>query len=275
MITEQQEGNFPTRDRRAVLVGGVVLAAAALAWVVVVLQALGMATTMPDAAMSGEMEAMSSGGTASLLGALTFLTAWGVMMAAMMLPSATPMIILYGATRRRFAATGQQLLPTAFFATTYLAVWLLFGLPVYLVGLAVDAAAMASPTVMALLPYALAGVLLAAGLYQFSALKRICLRGCQNPLSFLMARWRGGYLGTLRMGLAHALYCVGCCWGLMTVLVAAGAMGLRWVVLIALVVLAEKLGPRGEWTTRIVGGALLLLAAIVALQPGLASILRG
>jgi predicted metal-binding membrane protein len=90
-----------------------------------------------------------------------------------------------------------------------------------------------------------------------------------------MGHWRSGYLGTLKMALEHAAYCVGCCWGLMVVLMAAGAMALHWVLLIAALVFVEKVLPHGEWTARIVGGALLLLGLLVAAQPGLASVLRG
>lgn len=90
-----------------------------------------------------------------------------------------------------------------------------------------------------------------------------------------MRTWRVGYLGTLRIGIAHAVYCIGCCWGLMAVLVGAGAMGLQWVLLIAVVVLAEKLLPRGELTTRVVGVALVGLGLAVWIDPGLAATLRG
>jgi Predicted metal-binding integral membrane protein (DUF2182) len=132
-----------------------------------------------------------------------------------------------------------------------------------------------SPTAGALLPYGVAGVLLAAGAYQFSPLKRVCLRACQSPLSFLMTRWRSGYGGTLRLGLAHAGYCVGCCWGLMAVLVAAGAMGLRWVLLIAVAVFAEKRLPRGQRIAWAVGAALIVLGLAVVVRPDLAAALRG
>jgi predicted metal-binding membrane protein len=211
----------------------------------------------------------------SLAGGVAFVGAWGVMMAAMMLPSATPMIALYGAVSRSQARSGARVAPVAVFAATYLVVWLLVGVPVYAASVLVAGLAMASPAVAGLLPYGVAVVLLAAGAYQFTPLKRVCLRVCQSPLAFLLARWRSGYAATLRLGLSHALYCVGCCWGLMAVLVAAGAMGLRWVLLLAVVVFAEKLLPRGAWTARVVGGALIVLGVAVLVQPGLAATLRG
>jgi predicted metal-binding membrane protein len=120
----------------------------------------------------------------------------------------------------------------------------------------------------------LGAVLVAAGVYQFTPLKRACLRVCRNPLSFLLTRSRAGYRGTLGLALEHAAYCVGCCWGLMVVLVAAGAMALHWVLLIAAVVFVEKLLPRGEWTAAIVGSGLLLLGLAVVVHPDLAMVLR-
>jgi predicted metal-binding membrane protein len=117
-------------------------------------------------------------------------------------------------------------------------------------------------------------VLLLAGAYQLTPLKRACLRACQSPLAFLLGHWKPGSLGALRMGVEHGLYCCGCCWGLMAVLVVAGAMGLAWVVLIAVVVFVEKLLPRGQWTASVAGVLLIALGALVALQPGVATLIR-
>jgi len=124
-------------------------------------------------------------------------------------------------------------------------------------------------------PFGVAAVLLAAGLYQFTPLKRVCLRACQSPLGFLMRHWKAGRFGALRMGIEHGAYCCGCCWALMAVLVAAGAMGLSWVLLIAVVVAAEKLLPWGQWASRGTGIGLLGLGTLIALQPQLALMLRG
>jgi predicted metal-binding membrane protein len=211
----------------------------------------------------------------SLADGTGYLIGWGVMMAAMMLPSAAPMIALYGGVKSKFSQTGQRGIPTVLFALVYLALWLAFGIPVYSVSVLIDSAVTANPGLASLLPYALAVVLLAAGAFQFSTLKRVCLRTCRSPFSFLLGRWRGGYIGTSRMALEHAAYCIGCCWGLMVVLVAAGAMALQWVLLIAVLVFVEKLLPRGEWTARLIGGALILLGLFVVVQPGVMTTLPG
>jgi predicted metal-binding membrane protein len=124
-------------------------------------------------------------------------------------------------------------------------------------------------------PYAVAAVLASAGAYQFTRAKRACLRRCRSPLSFLAARWRPGVAGALRVGMEHAGYCLGCCSMLMIVLVAAGAMGLPWVLLIAAAVFVEKIPSWGEQAARILGVALVALGVVIATQPNLLVRLRG
>jgi predicted metal-binding membrane protein len=200
--------------------------------------------------------------------AVAFVAAWAVMMAAMMLPSALPMIALYAATQRSVDGAAVRIAAVASFALTYLVLWGLTGLPLYFAGLGLMVIA---PRTLA---YVTAGVLIVAGLFQLSPLKLACLRHCRSPLGFLLGHWRAGWRGGLAMGWAHALYCLGCCWALMVVLIVAGAMGLPWVLLIACVVAAEKLLPRGEWIARAAGVALAGLGVFVALRPGVAATLR-
>jgi predicted metal-binding membrane protein len=190
------------------------------------------------------------------------------MMTAMMLPSALPMITLYAATQRNAGSTVLKAIRVGMFALMYLGLWALTGIPIYF------ASVVLSTVSSAVLAYVVAGVLVLAGLFQLSPLKQVCLRHCRTPLGFLFGHWREGWQGGLAMGRAHALYCLGCCWALMVVLVVAGAMGLLWVLLIAAVVAAEKLLPRGEWIARTTGVALMLLGIAVAVRPGLATMLR-
>lgn len=213
--------------------------------------------------------------TGPSLSALTVYTLqWGVMMTAMMLPSAAPMILFYGNISRRMRAAKQRVIPAELFALTYLALWLLTGIPVYAASVVIGELAAGSPAFAAAIPYATAGTLFAAGVYQLTPVKRACLRQCVSPVDFLMRRWRDGYAASLRLAATHAVYCIGCCWALMLVLVAAGAMSLPWVLAIALVVLAEKLLPGGERTARIAGAALIALGVAVAVMPDLAGALR-
>jgi predicted metal-binding membrane protein len=252
------EDPVPVRDRVTILTSVVLLLIAAAAWVSVVrssLQGDDMMMTMP-------MPATPADG-------LAFVASWGVMMTAMMLPSALPMISLYGATRRGSAGEGTHGVPVALFVLVYLSVWAASGVPVYV------AHTFLMTLVGSAFAYAIAVILLAAGAFQLSPLKQMCLRACRSPLAFLLGHWRAGRRGSLALGWSHAVYCLGCCWALMVVLVAAGAMGLRWVLLITAVVAAEKLLPGGEWFARAAGGALLLLGATVALRPDLVTVLRG
>jgi predicted metal-binding membrane protein len=218
--------------------------------------------------------AMPAGpGLVSPLGIAAYLAAWGVMMSAMMLPSAMPLIALYATIRRR-SPPGHVDIPAALFALVYLAVWLAAGIPVYAANVAVAAATQAFPLADRLVPEGVALTLLVAGAFQFTPLKSRCLSVCRSPLGFLMGHWRAGIRGTLGMAIEHSLFCLGCCAGLMVVLVAAGAMALPWALLIAAVIFAEKVLPRGEWTARAAGAALVVLGLLVAAQPGLAGALR-
>jgi predicted metal-binding membrane protein len=192
------------------------------------------------------------------------------MMAAMMLPSALPMIGLYAATQRSQPdATGPAGAPVAIFTLVYLALWTATGVPLYFVGVGLSGL---TPDARA---HITAVALVLAGVFQLSPLKQMCLRQCRTPLGFLLGHWRAGWRGSLSLGWAHAVYCLGCCWALMVVLLAAGAMGLAWVLLVAAVVAAEKVLPRGEWVGRLAGVALVALGLAVALRPGLAMTLRG
>jgi predicted metal-binding membrane protein len=245
--------------RSRIVTGGILLLVATASWAMVFAQP-------PGGMPMNEMEGAGLAISATAL--LAFLASWGVMMAAMMLPSAIPMISLYAGLNTPGRGAGS---PVALFTLIYVVLWLAVGLPAYVIGLLFQT----RPDAGMLAPYGIAAVLLAAGIYQFSPLKRTCLRVCRSPLGFLMGHWRAGYAGTLTLALKHAGYCLGCCWALMIVLVAAGGMGLQWVALLAIVIFAEKILPGGEWFARLAGAGLVLLAILIVLQPGLAGVLRG
>ena len=223
---------------------------------------------------ASSMSMAGPGSTPSVAEGAAFTAQWGVMMAAMMLPSAAPMILLYGTVSRRLTAENDRSIPAGLFAAVYLGLWLLFGVPVYGAHVVVALLAMRSQSLGTALPYVVAAVLVAGGAYQLTAAKRVCLRYCEAPLGFLMRRWRSGYAPTLRLAVEHALYCIGCCWALMTILVVAGAMSTTWVLVIATVVFAEKVLPHGWRTARWVGVGLILLGFAVAINPRLAGAMR-
>lgn len=248
MVTAKNIGG-----RREIALGALLLGVTVLAWVGVVRSA--------DAMRMPEMEPLS------VAAMLAFTLEWGVMMTAMMLPSAAPMMLLYARSSRGRRVSGERMIPPWTFAATYLVLWLSTGVPVYVGWVAVGNLAAHSPTFASAVPYAIAATLFAAGLYQLSPAKLACLRQCEAPADFLVRRWRSGYGGSLRLAAAHAAYCIGCCWALMVILVAGGAMSLPWVLAITLVVFAEKVLPGGERTAKIAGVILIAAALAVAVWP--------
>ena len=171
------------------------------------------------------------------------LVMWTVMMAGMMLPSATPTVLLYGAIVRKNGARGTVLPGVWIFASAYLLVWAGFSVAATVLQTLLERASLLTPTLAAASNRAAALALIVAGVYQLTPLKRSCLARCRNPLEFFMTRWRAGPGGAFRMGLEHGAYCVGCCWALMMLLFVAGVMNLAWVALIAAFVFVEKLFP--------------------------------
>ena len=230
-------------------VTAVLLLAALAAWIVLVLRMRGM-----DA------------GPGTDLGSLGwYLGVWVTMTAAMMLPSAAPMVQVYakvasGSSRRPRAST-------AAFLGGYLLAWVGYGLVAY--GLfrlvrSLDPSFLAwdrrGPLV--------AGVaIVVAGVYQLTPLKRVCLRHCRSPFHYVLHRWHAGGLGAVRMGVEHGAYCVGCCWALMLVLFAVGVMSLAWMAVVAAIIFAEKVLPIGERLSQVFALALIVLGVWVAAAP--------
>jgi predicted metal-binding membrane protein len=188
---------------------------------------------------------------------------WWIMMIAMMLPSAAPMILLFGAASGRQSAH-RPYVSTLLFAAGYLAVWGVFSLAAAALQWWIETRI--EPVMAEGLSsrWASAALLLGAGVYQLTPLKDACLRQCQSPLAFLMSRWRAGWHGGFVMGVQHGAYCVGCCWLLMALLFVGGVMNLWWVVGIAVYVFLEKVVPAGPWLSRALGTALILTAVALA-----------
>lgn len=189
---------------------------------------------------------------------------WWAMMAGMMLPSAAPTIVLYAALVRKNAERGAALPAAWMFTGGYLVAWAGFGLVAALLQAALEHTGLLSSASMASTSRWLSGALLvAAGAYQLTPLKDLCLGKCRDPVRFFMTHWRGGAAGALRMGAINGAYCVGCCWMLMLLLFAAGVMNLAWVAFIAAFVLVEKLLPAGRLSARFAGVALILAGLVV------------
>jgi predicted metal-binding membrane protein len=184
---------------------------------------------------------------------LSFLM-WSIMMAAMMLPSAAPTILLASALGRSGAGRGTT---AALFTIGYLLVWMLFSLVATALQWALDTIGLLSGT-MAIAEVVVAGVvLIAAGIYQWTPLKQACLLHCRSPLAYLLNHWRRGAAGVLTNGMRHGTFCLGCCWMLMLLLFVGGLMNLLWIAGLALIVLLEKLMPWGGRMSRITGVVLI------------------
>ena len=185
---------------------------------------------------------------------------WAVMMTGMMLPSASPMLLLYGLIARR-SAQGSAARPVYTLAAGYLLVWAVFSLGATALQVVLAGLLLVSSMMEITSPAAGAILLLIAGVYQLTPLKRACLRTCQSPFGFLMSRWRNGLYGAFTMGVQHGAYCVGCCWALMLLLFAGGVMNLTVIAALTALVAFEKLTRFGVQGAR-VSGVLLILAGL-------------
>lgn len=185
-----------------------------------------------------------------------FLAVWIAMMVAMMFPSVAPMIMFFSTVSRNHRAAGERTAPTWVFLIGYLSIWTLLGVGAYLLSLVMPAVGMSGPGLLTYSPIAGGLVLILAGAYQWSPLKRASLEHCRSPLGFLMHGWRDGYVGAFRLGATHGAYCVGCCLGLMVVLFAVGMMNLGWMALLATIIFVEKVVPSGQLARTFVGAAL-------------------
>lgn len=248
------------RRDRAILGAGL-LAIASLAWLYLV----HLARSMPGMDMAGmAMPQVHRWGPVDLL--LVFVM-WAVMMVAMMTPAAAPMILTFATIYRRRSEQERPVVSTGIFLLGYVAVWTAYAAPAALGQWGLHEVGLLSPAMANTNALLGGGLLIAAGVFQWTPLKRACLAHCRSPLSFLMTEWREGRAGAFVMGLRHGAYCVGCCWILMALLFVAGVMNLLWVATIAVFVLAEKIVPRGEAISRL-AGAVLLVAGVVILAQG-------
>ncbi|HYX76815.1 MAG TPA: DUF2182 domain-containing protein [Gaiellaceae bacterium] len=238
--------------RNPVAVAGALVGGALAAWIVTLVRMRGM-----DAGPGAELGALG-----------WYLGIWVTMSAAMMLPATAPMVVVFSrVSRERARHRSLPAVGTWVFVAGYLVAWTLYGLVAY--GLDNGARSLA-PRFLTWEHgerYLAGAALVAAGLYELTPLKEVCLRHCRGPIHFVHSGWRDGSAGALRMGSEHGLYCVGCCWGLMLALFALGVMSLTWMAAIAVVIFAQKVLPRGDRLAPVVAAALVALAAWVLVSP--------
>jgi predicted metal-binding membrane protein len=188
---------------------------------------------------------------------------WAVMMVGMMTPSVTPMILIYARMGRQATQRGNPLAATGWFVAGYLLVWIVFSLASTVAQWALERLAVLGTRMDSESNLFAAVVLIAAGLYQWSPLKDVCLRQCQAPWQFLQNNggFRRDAVGSLELGARHGIYCVGCCWFLMALLFVGGVMNVLWVAALAIFVLAEKVIPVGRVVSRIAGVGMMVVGA--------------
>lgn len=214
--------------------------------------------------MASEMRAEGMAGMSmgSTTGAAGFLLAWLAMMIAMMMPAMTPVVKLYA------LASGQgRVAPLSFFVGGYLVVWLVLGVPAYFAWRALSVPMAEGADWVG----RLVGVsFVAAGIWQFTPLKEMCLRNCRSPMSFFLrfGRQLERPYGATRMGATHGLFCVGCCWTMFVVLVAVGTMNIGWMLILTALIITEKMFRHGQRVATLAGVAFLILGAVLLVSPG-------
>lgn len=236
---------LPPRERAVVLCS--LAALTALSWTYM--------WYLADDAMAMCMVNMNPWSRADLLALFAM---WAVMMVAMMIPSASPMVLAFAGVNRTRRAQSLSYAPTAVFVLGYLAAWTTFSLLATLLQATLHTAALISSTGVSTSRILGSVLLVLTGIFQWTSLKNACLRHCRSPLGFLLTEWREGARGAFQMGLRHGAHCVGCCWLLMFLLFIAGVMNLWWVAAIAAFVLIEKVMPCGPLIAR--GTGMLLIA---------------
>ncbi|EFH82193.1 DUF2182 domain-containing protein [Ktedonobacter racemifer] len=239
------------RERTFILAGLVILAAAS--WAVLIWQ-------------SSMMKSMGMGLTMGM-GATLFLAIWVVMMVAMMFPATATMNLAFARVQRERPSSRRLSVSLWIFVGAYLLVWTLFGVFAYLGALAASGLAGEIPWIMLNAARISGGILVLAGLYQLTPLKRVCLATCCTPLNFIHDRWHDGSTGAFRMGLEHGIYCLGSNWLLFVLLFPLGIMNIAAMAGLTVVIFAEKMVPRGERIAQGVGLALILSGMLVMIVP--------
>jgi predicted metal-binding membrane protein len=243
--------NYLLLQRDVILVS--LLALATAAWAIMVWQAAPMASemTMTSPAMGPR--------------ALLFLAMWVLMMVAMMFPTAAPMVLAFHRVQASKYQLTHAFIATWVFVATYLLVWAFAGFVVFGGVLVAEARVVRTSAGTAQLGGL---IILAAGIYQLTPLKEVCLAKCRTPIDFITTSWRDGIVGAFHMGLLHGAYCVGCCWLLFVILFPLG-MGVEAMALVTFIILAEKTFPWPRLVSYATAVALVLYGALVIVSPQL------
>jgi predicted metal-binding membrane protein len=240
-----------SRSSRLTQQAALLLGAALVAWIVT----------------ANRMSGMDMGPGTNLGGLGWYVGIWVTMMAAMMLPSVAPVVLLFDRVSAEKAERGLPYVPTWVFALSYFAVWTAYGLAAYGLYRWIRSLDIGFLSWDRGGPYVAGSIVALAGLYELTRLKAVCLRHCRSPMHFLL-HWRDGVRGAVRMGTEHGANCVGCCWGLMIVLFALGVMSLFWMAVVAALIFAQKVLPHGDKLSRVFAVAFVAFGIWIAASPG-------
>jgi len=258
----------PAFGERILVAGGLIIISV-LAWAYTIQMARTMGAHTPAVGVMAEHGVHHLAGHGAMHSAITpHLTAWGaeeiwmtfimwaVMMAAMMLPTAIPMILAFTIVNRQ-RESGGVIVQVWAFTSGYLSTWTVYSAGATIAQWGLLRAALLSPATL-VSGYVLGGILLiAAGIFQWTPWKDACMAKCRNSIGFLLTHWRPGYMGAFRLGSRYGLYCVGCCWLLMVLSFALGVMNLVWMAALTLFMLVEKISPAGRFISRSAGIGLI------------------
>lgn len=214
----------------------------------------------------GDTGSMSAGLTMGM-GAALFLAIWVVMMMAMMFPAIAPMVLMFAQVQAGKRQQGFPAVSTWVFAGAYLAVWGAVGILAYVAAMGAQALGNSIPSISESGPRFGGLLLVSAGVYQLTPLKRVCLGRCRSPLTFILTSWRDGVAGALRMGVSHGLYCLGCCWLLFAILFPLGMTNIALLAVVTLLIFAEKSLPYGARLSWVIAGVLIVYGAAVLISP--------
>ena len=257
------------KDRVVVLAAVLVVAGLAWSYTIYVAWETGNLGNAPAMTRSMEMPNMAAWRAADW-GAMFVM--WAVMMAAMMAPTAAPMVLLFASVNRRRLGQQQPYVSSMVFLSGYLVIWVGFAAAATVGNWALHTHALLSSMMGSVMGSSTSSILggsllLASGIFQWTPLKDVCLSRCRTPWGFIMSYWREGKRGALLMGMQHGLLCLGCCWMLMALLFVLGVMNLVWIAALAAFVLLEKVGPRGKLISRCGGLVLMAWGVWVILGP--------
>lgn len=247
------------RDRRIILTA--LFSVCLLAWLYTVIAAQQMSLESSASVVLLPHSEVTSASQVTLV----FLM-WVIMMVAMMLPSVSPMLLMYQSTLQRKSPSASILQLTGSFTLGYLLVWCGFSELATTAQVLLGGAALLSENMATRGTHIGGVILIVAGAFQFTPLKQACLRKCRSPLGFLLNEWREGRNGALTMGMRHGLFCLGCCWALMCVLFVVGVMNLTWIALLTAFVILEKIVPAGAMLARLAGALLVIYGLLLVLS---------